>query len=91
MRVRFQVHGRVQGVGYRAFARDIARSLGLAGWVANAWDGTVIGVAEGGEADLATFRARLQEGPSRASVLRVDWEGLDAGESLPFPFGIRPS
>ena len=34
-------HGRVQGVGFRYTAKYLAQSLGLTGWVANEWDGTV--------------------------------------------------
>lgn len=90
MRVVFQVHGRVQGVGFRAFARDTAQTLGLSGWVANEWDGSVAGQAEGSLEALAHFRERLAEGPPWAHVVRVDWDPRDEGESLPFPFRIHP-
>ena len=40
-------HGRVQGVGFRATARDHAQGLGLVGWVRNEADGTVRLVAQG--------------------------------------------
>lgn len=40
-RVHLVVKGRVQGVFYRAFARDIATQLGLKGWVRNLPDGNV--------------------------------------------------
>lgn len=90
MQVVFQVHGRVQGVGFRAFVRDAAHSLGLSGWVENAWDGTVAGRAEGPPEALSRFRERLAEGPPWARVLRVDWDLWDGGESLPLPFRIQP-
>ena len=41
------IHGRVQGVGFRAHAQDRATALGLAGHVANRWDGAVEVYAEG--------------------------------------------
>ena len=56
MRVTFRVHGQVQGVGFRRFAAREAQALGLAGWVANASDGTVCGEAEGASAELAALR-----------------------------------
>ncbi|TMA53995.1 MAG: acylphosphatase [Deltaproteobacteria bacterium] len=40
-RVHLIVHGRVQGVFFRASARDRARQLGLSGWVRNRPDGGV--------------------------------------------------
>jgi acylphosphatase len=44
------VHGRVQGVGYRATTMDEARRLNLAGWVRNRIDGSVEVLAEGSAA-----------------------------------------
>ena len=44
--------GRVQGVGFRYTAQDIAESLGLKGWVKNLEDGRVEIVAEGRETDI---------------------------------------
>ena len=39
--VRMVVHGRVQGVGYRAWVHHQAELHGLAGWVRNRHDGSV--------------------------------------------------
>jgi acylphosphatase len=89
VRVAFRVHGAVQGVGYRRFAAREAQALGLAGWVRNEADGSVGGEAEGSEAALAAFRARLTEGPAFAAVERLDWSGLDVAFSLTQPFEIR--
>ena len=85
----FRVQGGVQGVGYRRFAQREAQALGLAGWVRNEADGSVSGEAEGNEADLATLRNRLGQGPGYAAVERLDWEPLAMGHSLPFPFTIH--
>lgn len=62
------VRGRVQGVGFRAFAREQARRLGLAGWVRNERDGSVRTVAEGPRAVLEQYLDALQRGPSAARV-----------------------
>jgi acylphosphatase len=89
MMAAFTVHGRVQGVGYRYYAQDEAQRLGLAGWVRNEFDDTVIGLAEGGDAAMEAFRALLERGPSLSNVTRLDWMMLDSAESLPRPFQIR--
>ena len=39
--------GRVQGVGFRYTARDMARERGITGWVKNLPDGSVRLIAEG--------------------------------------------
>lgn len=85
----FRVHGSVQGVGYRRFAAHEARALDLSGWVRNDPEGSVSGQAEGPEATLAVFRARLAQGPPFSAVERLDWGGVDVGSSLPHPFEIR--
>ncbi|MFJ5488238.1 acylphosphatase, partial [Hansschlegelia beijingensis] len=38
---RIEITGRVQGVAYRKWAQDAARSLGLRGFVRNRSDGSV--------------------------------------------------
>ncbi|UVK38103.1 acylphosphatase [Mesorhizobium sp. AR10] len=86
--VQVRVHGRVQGVGYRLWARDEAISLGLAGWVRNEQDGTVTALIAGTEAAVSTMIARLWQGPESASVSKVDAEEFDAG-SLPAGFRIN--
>jgi acylphosphatase len=70
------VHGRVQGVGYRFFAQDLAESLGLVGWVRNCPDGTVECYVEGSRPAIEDFIQRLEDGPSMAHVESVsaDWQ-----------------
>jgi acylphosphatase len=46
-RVHVIVEGRVQGVFFRAYTRDVAVKLGLAGWVRNRPDGSVEALIEG--------------------------------------------
>ena len=66
------VTGRVQGVGFRYFVLRTARSLGLAGTVRNAPDGSVRVAAEGPPAALEALVDRLRVGPSGAVVTDVD-------------------
>ena len=89
------VSGRVQGVGYRWFARDAAHALGLAGSIRNRRDGTVELEVEGGRALIEDLARRLRQGPPAAQVrdVSVQWlpvsaTGPDAG---PGRFDIRPT
>ncbi|PIR15515.1 MAG: acylphosphatase [Elusimicrobia bacterium CG11_big_fil_rev_8_21_14_0_20_64_6] len=66
------VRGRVQGVGFRWFAREAARTLGLTGWVRNREDGSVEAEAQGTEAALEAFIERLSSGNPAATVRAID-------------------
>jgi len=52
MRKRFIFSGTVQGVGFRATSKYIARKFRVNGWVRNNPDGTVTLVLEGGEKSI---------------------------------------
>jgi acylphosphatase len=75
------VHGRVQGVGYRWFVREHARRLDLVGWVKNRTDGTVEVLAAGTEDTIDALRRLLGEGPSGASVARLEDVGVGGSSS----------
>lgn len=66
------VAGRVQGVFYRANTAEVARRLGLVGWVKNLPDGRVEIVAEGKEEDLQEFLVWCRQGPPAAQVTEVE-------------------
>ncbi|MCD2195492.1 acylphosphatase [Actinomycetospora endophytica] len=66
------VHGRVQGVFYRASAEQEAARLGVAGWVRNLPDGTVELVLEGDDGAVDRMLEWAGRGPSRAEVTHVD-------------------
>jgi acylphosphatase len=66
-----RVFGRVQGVGFRYFAHDTARHLGLVGYVTNLPDGSVRAYAEGPRTSLTAFLRRMEKGPSGAHVREV--------------------
>ncbi len=72
VRLQAIVHGRVQGVNFRAFVVESAFSLGITGWTRNKWDGTVEVVAEGDRARLEKLLAALHQGPRTAMVTKVD-------------------
>ena len=63
-RLRVEVRGAVQGVGFRPFVYRLASELGLAGWVNNSPQGAVVEV-EGDHGRIDEFLRRLpSEKPS---------------------------
>ena len=66
------VSGRVQGVGYRAFALKMARSLGLVGYAKNMPDGTVKIEVEGNKEDLDHFVILCEKGPGWAYIEKIN-------------------
>ncbi|MCK4236152.1 MAG: acylphosphatase [Candidatus Krumholzibacteria bacterium] len=79
VRVRIVVKGVVQGVGFRYFTLDLARRLGLSGFVKNKVDGTVEVEAEGKEVVIKTLIEDLRLGPRSAHITGVDVETLPPG------------
>ena len=65
---RFLVSGKVQGVFFRASARDPANALGLRGFAKNLPDGRVEVLAAGSDAAIDELAAWLREGPPMARV-----------------------
>jgi acylphosphatase len=70
--VRLRIIGRVQGVGYRAWAIRRAAGLGLRGWVHNRGDGAVELLAIGGEGAVAAMIEAARQGPPGAHVGGVE-------------------
>lgn len=73
------IHGRVQGVGFRAFVEDTAERLALEGWVRNRRDGTVEAVFAGPEQKVGAAIEACRTGPRSARVTTVD---VAEGEGL---------
>jgi acylphosphatase len=68
VRRRCEIDGRVQMVGFRAFASHHGRRLGLRGWVRNLPTGGVEVTVEGPGPQVGEFLALLEEGPAAAEV-----------------------
>ena len=68
-----KVHGRVQGVFYRAESREKAVELGLTGFAKNAPDRTVTLEAEGPELVLEKFLDWCRQGSRMAHVEKVEY------------------
>lgn len=71
-RVRVRVRGRVQGVFFRAEARARAESLGVAGWIRNADDGSVEAVFEGDDEQVESMVEWCRRGPAGARVQEIE-------------------
>jgi len=76
LRARILVSGVVQGVNFRAYARQVAHHQGLCGWVRNRADGKVEAVVEGEASALQGFIGWCRHGPPTAHVsdVQVTWE-----------------
>jgi acylphosphatase len=68
---RLVITGRVQGVGYRLWAKREARHLGLRGWVRNLSGGSVEALVIGEPAQVDAFIQACHRGPSMALVTSV--------------------
>lgn len=88
MRLRLEVHGRVQGVGFRWYVREAARRRGVAGWVRNRADGSVELEVSGTEPSLRELIAIIREGPPGARVDEVRETNSADTDELPNPFAI---
>ena len=65
------IQGKVQGVFYRASAKEMASCLGLTGWVKNTREGDVEIIATGNTGPLDQFRKWCHKGPPDARVSQV--------------------
>ena len=73
---RFVVSGRVQRIGFRAFAWDHALHEGVGGYARNLPDGRVEVMAEGEAEAMQRFEMALRQGPPAARVDDVEVEEL---------------
>jgi acylphosphatase len=86
-RLRIRVSGRVQGVFFRASARDDARRLGLTGFARNEPDGSVLIEVEGDGQAVERFLTWCHHGPPDARATAVETEELPAQGDRGFSVG----
>ena len=67
-RVHVTLHGRVQGVGFRAWAKEKSSKLSLSGWVRKASDGSIEIFVQGKEEELNDFASLCWDGPSMTYI-----------------------
>jgi len=69
--VHLLIKGRVQGVAYRASAKDKAFQLSLTGWIKNTTAGDVEAIVTGPDTAIQSFIAWCRQGPPAAEVQEV--------------------
>ena len=72
------MRGRVQGVGFRYWARGEAEQVGISGWIRNRSDGTVEAELEGPVAAVEGMIDALHRGPGGDVVDAVQASERDA-------------
>ena len=82
--VRLRITGRVQGVGYRAWAMQMAARLGLRGWVRNRSDGSVEALLIGKDDAVERMIKACRDGPFGARVADVATSEAEDDGSLGF-------
>ncbi len=75
--LRLRISGRVQGVGFRWYARAVADELGVLGYVRNLPTGDVEILAEADAAALDRFVAAMRRGPRHAAVRDVRAQAVE--------------
>lgn len=65
------IKGKVQGVFYRATAKEVADEIGITGWVKNTPEGNVEALVTGDEEQVQKFLSWCKQGPLLAKVSDV--------------------
>ena len=86
---RLVIAGRVQGVGYRAWAIEAALRHGLRGWVRNMKDGKVEALVIGTAESVADMIETCRRGPPTAHVIAVMIGETEDDGSIGFT--VRPT
>jgi len=76
------ISGRVQGIGFRAYALRIAQNLDIKGSVRNLPDGRVRVIALAEEDDLELFIQKLRNGPTFSLVREVLISEMEVTDTL---------
>ncbi len=82
--IKIRVTGKVQGVTFRASAKEKALELGLCGFVRNEADGSVYLEAEGHEEKITELTEWCKQGPPLATVTNATIVGGELKEFIKF-------
>ncbi len=81
-RQRIVIHGKVEGVGFRLWLRNVANSLSLAGSCRQLPDGACEVIVQGEKSLVKQFVVACKRGPTEASVDRIETEPLTVDPRL---------
>lgn len=85
------ITGRVQGVGYRAWTVDAARTLGVHGWVRNRTNGTVEAEFQGDDTRIHQMVEKCHQGPFMARVSNVTASDKKTPDEIFSNFTSKPT
>ena len=69
--VHLEISGEVQGVFFRATAKEIAKHHKISGWIKNTFDDKVEALITGEKEDIEKFISWCKQGPEKANVENV--------------------
>ncbi len=82
------IHGRVQGVWFRASTQEVANQLKIRGWVRNTPDGAVEAHIQGDDTSVSKMLLWCYQGPPGARVDSIDVKEVSLNEEYK-AFNIR--
>lgn len=74
------VKGKVQGVGFRRFAVELAKQYQITGYAKNLYDGSVKIIAIGEADSLELFREMIGQGNRRSEVEEMFYQSIENSE-----------
>ncbi|GLQ07745.1 acylphosphatase [Sneathiella chinensis] len=74
--VHARISGKVQGVWYRAWTVEQAKTHGIRGWVRNRTDGTVEALFQGDGQTVLALLEKCKDGPPMAKVTDISTEDV---------------
>jgi acylphosphatase len=69
--VHLEITGKVQGVFFRAKAKEVAKIHKISGWIRNTDDDKVVALITGEDGDVEEFILWCKHGPEKAKVKNV--------------------
>jgi acylphosphatase len=87
--LKIKIYGRVQGVGFRFWAKELAEKLNIVGFVLNDKDGSVYIEAYGKKENLEKFLNLCFDGPPYAKVEKVNFDWVEDKDCFYENFEIK--